>query len=106
MRNLDKFPIEVNTADYLELLRVPGIGVKSADRIVRARRYGVLRYEDLVKMRVVMKRAANFLLCNGKYYGRGFNEEMIRSQLIAPEFARSEPQITPLFESSSLLPIR
>lgn len=105
LKNLDKFPIEVNKADYLELLRVPGIGVKSADRIVRARRYSVLRYEDLVKMKVVMKRASNFLLCDGKYYGRGFNEELIRSQLIAPVFAKSEPLITPLFESGSLLPV-
>ncbi|MDO5423946.1 MAG: putative DNA modification/repair radical SAM protein [Eubacteriales bacterium] len=64
--NLDQFPIEVNRADYYTLLRVPGIGPKSARRIVNARRFGSLRFEDLRKMGVVLKRALYFITCSGK----------------------------------------
>ena len=53
-------------ADYYTLLRVPGIGVKSAKRIVSARRYGKLEFSNLKKMGVVLKRAAFFITCNGK----------------------------------------
>ena len=68
LNNLDKFPVEVNTADYTTLLRVPGIGHRSADKIIAARRVGVLGFEDLKKMRVVLKRAKFFILCNGKMF--------------------------------------
>lgn len=67
LRNIDLFPVEINTADYETLLRVPGIGVISARRIVIARRAGKLSFEDLKKLRVVLKRAAYFITCNGKY---------------------------------------
>lgn len=67
LRNIDLFPVEINTADYEMLLRVPGIGVISARRIVIARRAGKLSFEDLKKLRVVLKRAAYFITCNGKY---------------------------------------
>ena len=53
-------------ADYYTLLRVPGIGVKSAKRITSARRYNNLNFESLKKMGVVLKRAAYFITCNGK----------------------------------------
>jgi predicted DNA-binding helix-hairpin-helix protein len=62
------FPIEVNKADYMTLLRVPGIGQRSAEKIVAARRVGTLSFEDLKKMRVVLKRAKYFILCNGRMY--------------------------------------
>ncbi|URA10450.1 putative DNA modification/repair radical SAM protein [Thermospira aquatica] len=61
----DMFPVEVSTADYETLLRVPGIGVKSAKRIISARRYGALSFESLKKMGVVMKRAQFFITCQG-----------------------------------------
>jgi putative DNA modification/repair radical SAM protein len=69
LNNLDKFPVEVNTADYERLLRVPGMGVTSAKRIVRARRAGPLSLEDLKKLGVVMKRAVYFVTAGGKYGG-------------------------------------
>jgi len=68
LQNLEQFPVEVNRADYLTLLRVPGIGQRSAEKIVAARRVGTLSFEDLRKMRVVLKRAKYFILCNGKMY--------------------------------------
>ncbi len=66
VNHLETFPIEVMRADYYALLRVPGIGPKSAKRIVSARRHGLLDFDNLKKMGVVLKRAAYFITCNGK----------------------------------------
>lgn len=66
VRHLDNFPVEANTASYDELLRVPGIGPKSVQRIVSTRKYGRLTFEMLKKMGVVLKRAQYFLTCGGK----------------------------------------
>ncbi len=66
LRHLEFFPVEINRADYRTLLRVPGIGVKSAKRIVGARRSGILRFTDLKKIGVVLKRAQYFITCEGK----------------------------------------
>ncbi|MBU1081013.1 MAG: helix-hairpin-helix domain-containing protein, partial [Spirochaetes bacterium] len=74
LRNLDRFPVDVNAADYLELLRVPGIGPRSASRIVRARSASRLRPEALSSLGVVMKRAALFVTCSGeapRWQGKG-----------------------------------
>jgi len=66
LRNLEQFPVEVNRADYHMLLRVPGIGQKSASRIIAARRVGSLDFAHLKKMGIVLKRARLFITCNGK----------------------------------------
>jgi len=70
LNNLHMFPVEVNKADYLTLLRVPGIGQRSADKIIAARRVSTLDFESLKKMRVVLKRAKYFILCDGKSYDK------------------------------------
>lgn len=69
LRHPELFPVEVNACPVEILLRVPGIGAKSAQRIARARRYALLTCDDLIKMRVVWKRAKHFITCNGKFYG-------------------------------------
>ncbi len=66
VRHLERFPVEVNRAPMEVLLRVPGIGVKSARRIVAARRSGSLNFQDLKKIGVVLKRALYFITCSGK----------------------------------------
>ena len=66
LRHLEYFPVEVNRAPYEMLLRVPGLGYRSAGRIVRARRLGTLDFGDLKKIGVVLKRAMYFLTCNGR----------------------------------------
>ena len=63
--HLEYFPVEVNTADYAALLRVPGIGVQSARRICQARRFGKLDFNDLKRMGIVLKRALYFITCSG-----------------------------------------
>ena len=63
--HMEDFPVEINTADYNTLLRVPGIGMKSASRIIGARKNGKVDFDMLKAMGVVMKRAIYFITCNG-----------------------------------------
>lgn len=69
LRNMQLFPVEINSAPLEMLLRVPGIGAKSAYKIVEARKFSALDYENLAKMRIVLKRAKHFITCKGKFYG-------------------------------------
>ena len=66
MSHLEFFPVEINQADYYELLRVPGIGYTSARRIIGARRTHSLEFADLKRIGVVLKRALYFITCNGR----------------------------------------
>ena len=66
LRNFGLFPLEVNRASYEELLRVPGLGVRTARRIVRARRHGRLGFDDLKTLGLSLKRAGFFITCNGR----------------------------------------
>lgn len=82
LQHLGEFPVEVRTASYDVLLRVPGIGPKSAGRIVNARRYGSISFEHLKKMGVVLKRAHYFITCGGKMmYRTPIEEQYITRQL-------------------------
>ena len=86
LNNMNLFPVNIQTASYKLLLRVPGIGVRSAKRIVEARRFTNLRFEDLVKIGVVMKRAKYFIICRGKYFmDLKFKEETIKDYIIMDE---------------------
>lgn len=83
LRHLELFPVEINRADYQILLRIPGIGVKSAKRIIRARRSSKVEFEDLKKMGVVLKRALYFITCNGKMmYNTKIEEDYITRNLL------------------------
>lgn len=75
VRHLELFPVEINRADYYTLLRVPGIGVKSAQRIVQARRRSKLGFAELKKIGVVLKRALYFITCEGRMMYRTKLEE-------------------------------
>ena len=68
VKHLDEFPKEINTSSYNDLLKIPGIGVLSAKRIISSRKYFNLDFKDLKKMGVVLKRAIYFITCNNKYY--------------------------------------
>ncbi len=83
LKHLEEFPVEVNQADYKKLLRVPGIGYKSAERIVKARRFGNLDFGDLKKIGVVLKRALYFITCGGKMmYPTKIEEDYITRNLL------------------------
>lgn len=83
LKHLEEFPVEINKADYKKLLRVPGIGYKSAGRIVRARRFGNLDFGDLKKIGVVLKRALYFITCGGRMmYPVKIEEDYIARNLL------------------------
>ena len=83
LQHLELFPVEINKISYDMLLRVPGIGVKSAQRIVRARRNGNLDFDHLKKIGVVLKRALYFITCNGKMmYPTKIEEDYITRNLM------------------------
>ncbi len=81
-RHIGEFPKEINKVSYEELLRIPGIGTISASRIVRQRRLIQVKFEDLKKMGVVVKRAKYFITCAGKFYGyKDFDVSSIKEAL-------------------------
>lgn len=83
LSHLEQFPVEINRAPLDVLLRVPGIGPKSARRIVQARRFGSVDYAGLKKMGVVLKRAIYFVTCNGKtMYPLKMEEDYILRNLL------------------------
>lgn len=99
LRNLQLFPVDVNKADYAMLLRVPGIGVVSAQRIVKARRVQGLSLDALKKLGVVMKRARYFITANGQhsganYLGSGYLKSFITDSLPAPIIEQRFEQLT------------
>ena len=86
IKNSHFFPIEINKASYKELLRVPGIGVTSAKRIVMTRKYSTIRYEHLKKLGIVIKRAKYFIVVNGEFLGfKKENPELLRNALMEKE---------------------
>ena len=86
VQNWHLFPMEINRASYKDLLRIPGIGVTSAKRIVMARKYSIIKYEHLKKLGVVIKRAKYFITVNGEFLGfRKESPELIRNVLIEKE---------------------
>ncbi len=110
LRHPEAFPVDINTADYEMLLRVPGLGVKSAVTIVNSRRYNRLTSYDLKKMGVVMKKAKYFITCHelaSPILGRilSVNElqpERLRALLVSPQErkrAAQEQQLTIDFEA-------
>ncbi|MCL2529342.1 MAG: putative DNA modification/repair radical SAM protein [Coriobacteriia bacterium] len=82
LRHIDQFPVELNKAPYEMLLRIPGIGVRGAKRIVQARRHRSVRFEDLSRLKISLKRAKYFITCNGAYaQGVIFDPSSIYNQL-------------------------
>ncbi len=95
LKHLDEFPKEINKASYQDLLRVPGIGVKSAKRIIKSRQYFRLEFKDLKRMGVVLKRSKYFITCNGKFdLNKEFlKKEFIEANLVLGEKANSSSNI-------------
>ncbi|HZV81027.1 MAG TPA: putative DNA modification/repair radical SAM protein, partial [Geobacteraceae bacterium] len=101
LRHLELFPVEINRVDYEVLLRVPGIGVRSAARIVAARREGHLGIDDLAKLGVVMKRARYFITARGRYAGECALEcGLLRRKLMGNPPRKDSLQLSlPLFQA-------
>lgn len=104
LRNLGTFPVEINSADLELLLRVPGIGPTGARKIVKARKMARLDFDDLKKLNIVLKRAAYFITCSGKYMqGIRFEHDFIYNNLTAD--TRRQPKglpFAPVAEQTTL----
>jgi len=102
LRNLDRFPIEVNCAPYEELIRVPGIGPTGAKKIVRARRSSKLDFDSLAALRIVLKRAQWFITAKGKYRdGLKFEHSAIYLGLTSDEARKRSYQRVRKLEAAS-----
>ena len=84
LRHLNEFPKEINSASYYDLLKVPGIGIKSAQRIIACRKNFKITFNDLKKLGIVLKRAKYFITCNGRYFinSEYFKKSFIEANLI------------------------
>lgn len=86
LQNLNYFPMEVNKVSKEELLRIPGFGMRSVLKILKARKYKSLDFDDLKKLKVSLKRAKYFITCKGKYKGDiKFYSENIKKAIISPQ---------------------
>lgn len=86
LHNLKYFPMEINTASKDELLRIPGIGVRGVFKILKARKYKSLDFNDLKKLKISLKRAKYFITCKGKYQKETpFEDDRIRTALLEPQ---------------------
>ncbi len=96
--HMELFPVEINAADREMLIRIPGIGIRGADKIIRARRHRALGFDELKKLRISLKRARYFITAKGRYYGvsRMYPEE-IKKRLQSS----SKRQLT-LFDQATL----
>ncbi len=93
LKNMHLFPVEINRAPLEVLLRVPGIGAKSAYKIVEARRFSQLGFDNLAKMRIVLKRAKHFITCKGKFYGAD-NFAQVKTSLLLDGRKEIDEQLT------------
>lgn len=94
LRNLHLFPMEINKVSYEELLRIPGIGVRSAYKIMTQRKNAAVKYEHLRKMRIPLKRAQYFITCCGKYYGNTTLEPESIKNVLLPQSNTKEQQLS------------
>lgn len=94
LRHPDKFPVDINRADYELVLRVPGIGVKSAKKIISSRRHQQLHIDHLQKIGVVLKRARYFISCPGLAVKAGsFQADNVRQAIIASDRIPAQAQL-------------
>lgn len=84
LRHLEEFPKEINKVSFNELIRIPGIGITSAKKIVSARKVFKIEFKDLKNMGVSLKRAKYFITCNNKYFNNlsYLNKELITINLL------------------------
>ncbi len=100
LKHPELFPVDVNTAPLEMLIRIPGIGIKSAYKIISARRYGRLTITDFEKMKIALKRAIHFITFSGKFFG--FNKENMIERAIKSVEENSLSQQLSMFSSTEI----
>jgi len=99
LRNPQIFPIDINSADYSWIIRIPGIGRQSANKIVQARKYGKLKEFQLRKLGIAFNRAKYFMICQDSIVSTGFHyPEQIKKSILEynprPKLINSQTQLT------------
>lgn len=87
LNHLEEFPKEINTCSYYDLLKIPGIGVTTAKRIIKSRKMFTITFNDLKKMGCVLKRAQYFITCNNKFY---INSNLLKKGFIEANLVISD----------------
>ena len=82
LRNLDQFPVDINTADYHMILRIPGVGVRSAQKIIAARKHAFLNYEQVKKLGIALNRAKYFIICKNYYSTQDYDQNRLRNEIL------------------------
>lgn len=82
LRNMEQFPIDINTADYHIILRIPGVGVRSAQKIVAARKHAFLNFQQLKKLGIALNRAKYFIICKNYYATQDFEQSRLRNEIL------------------------
>ena len=96
LRHPEYFPVDINRADYQMILRIPGIGVRSAKKIIQARRFGLLRTDQLKKMGVAYSRAQHFMFCiDTPAYKKELHPTQVRQQILQSGQSKYTKQLSP-----------
>ncbi len=104
LKNMQLFPVEINSAPLAMLLRVPGIGAKGAYKICEARKFGKLDFDNLAKMRIILKRAKHFITCKGKFYGSD-SLAQVKTSLLLEGTEQSRVQLSMFSDLSTSLSV-
>lgn len=94
LRNLHMFPVNINTADYHLIMRVPGIGVQSAQKICAARKYAGLTAENLKKLGIAYNRARHFIVCSGAYTHHDVEQYKLRQIILKEMHSKYKPNFS------------
>lgn len=95
LRNLDLFPLEINTADYQMVMRVPGIGIQSAKKICAARKFNQLNWDHLRKIGVAVNRARYFIRCNNSDIHKDWQSHQIRQFILSEGNSKYKQDFSP-----------
>lgn len=95
LRNMHLFPLDINKADYNLILRVPGIGIQSAQKICAARKFSFLRWEHLKKIGVAVSRAKYFVICAGSFERKDWLPQQIKQFILSANNSKYQPNFSP-----------
>lgn len=95
LRHLDEFPLNINTADYKQVIRVPGIGLKSAQKICEARKFGTLGWDQLKKIGVSISKARYFIQCKKEFERKDWQPWQIKQLILATSKSKFQPNFSP-----------
>ncbi len=95
LKNMHEFPIDLNTADYKLIIRIPGIGIQSAKRIVTARKFGRVGWDQLRKIGVAINRARYFIVCNKEFERKDFQPSQLKQMILSEGTSKYRPNFSP-----------